>query len=80
MSRRRRPRELLDIPDDLGLLHDMVEAEVLDVTPRQVSNERAIIPEKQRTLMLAVRQALLIALRAVEDYLEMPQSVPPKRR
>ena len=43
------------------------------------STEHDIIPAKQRRALLAVREALLMLLRAVEDYLEMPRSVPTKR-
>ena len=33
---------------------------------------------KQRILLLSIRQALLIVLGAIEDYLEMERSVVPK--
>lgn len=35
---------------------------------------------KTRALLLAVRQALLIALGALEDYLQLERSVIPKHR
>lgn len=34
---------------------------------------------KQRVLLVAIRQSLLIALGAIEDYLGMERSVKPKR-
>ncbi len=34
---------------------------------------------RERILLLAVRQALIIMLRGIEDYLEMPRSIEPKR-
>lgn len=39
---------------------------------------RAIIPDRQRVLLIAVRQALLIILGALEDYMEMERSIVPK--
>ena len=37
------------------------------------------VSSRDRKLWFAVRQALRIALGAVEDYLEVPRSVQPKR-
>lgn len=36
--------------------------------------------ERQRALLLALRQALIIALGAIEDYLGMERSIIPKHR
>ena len=35
---------------------------------------------KQRTLWLAVRQALIIALGAIEDYLDLERSITPRHK
>ena len=40
----------------------------------------AIINNRTRVLLLAMRQALIIALGALEDYLEMERSIVPKHR
>lgn len=37
-------------------------------------------PDRTRVLLLAVRQALLIVLGALEDYLCMERSIVPKHR
>lgn len=47
---------------------------------RQSITDHATISARQRALLLAVRQALLIVLREIEDYLDMPRSVPTRRR
>jgi len=36
--------------------------------------------EKQRILLMAIRQALIIALGALEDYLGLPRSIVPRRK
>ena len=36
--------------------------------------------EKQRVLWLAIRQAVLIVLGALDTYLGLPRTVEPKRR
>lgn len=33
-----------------------------------------------RVLLMSVRQAIIIVLGAIEDYLEMPRSIIPKRK
>jgi hypothetical protein len=48
------------------MINEIVRIEVKQVEPRT------------RTLLLAIRQALLIALGALEDYLCVPRSVTPK--
>lgn len=35
---------------------------------------------KERALLMAIRQALLIALGAIEDYLDMERSIVPKHK
>lgn len=40
----------------------------------------AILDSRTRVLLLAMRQALLIALGALEDYLNLSRSVTPKHR
>lgn len=35
---------------------------------------------RERTLLLAVRQALMLVLGAIEDYMEMPRSITPSRK
>jgi len=37
-----------------------------------------IIPERTKMLLMALRQALIIALGAIEDYVEMERSIVPK--
>ena len=38
------------------------------------------MPDRQRQLLLSLRQALLIALGAIEDYLDIPRSVQPRHK
>jgi len=38
------------------------------------------MPDRTRTLLMALRQALIIALGAIEDYLEMERSIVPRRK
>jgi len=42
-------------------------------TEREAAQQR-----KTQVLLLATRQACLMILGAIEDYLQMPRSVPPK--
>ena len=35
---------------------------------------------KERILLMAIRQALIIALGAIEDYLEMERSIVPRHK
>lgn len=37
-------------------------------------------PDKERVLWMSFRQALIIILGAIEDYLEMPRSVIPRHK
>ena len=39
-----------------------------------------LVPDRERALWMAVRQALIIALRALENYLELEQSIPSRQR
>ncbi len=50
------------------------------IAPQEVARALAAVPVDTRTrvLLLAVRQALLIVLGAIETYLDMPRSVQPK--
>lgn len=41
---------------------------------------QAIVPERERTLYLQLRQGLIIQLAALENYLGLERSVPPHRR
>jgi hypothetical protein len=41
---------------------------------------RASEPEKKRRLLMAFRQALIIAIGAIEDYLSMERSIIPKHK
>ncbi len=45
-----------------------------------ITEHEARLSVKQAALLLAVRQALLIVLGAVEDYLNMDRSVIPKHK
>jgi hypothetical protein len=47
------------------------------LTPRAASS---IIPDRQRTLLLVVRQALIMMLGALEDYLDVERSIVPKHK
>jgi len=40
----------------------------------------AQMPERTKVLLLAVRQALIIVLGALEDYMEMERSIVPRRK
>ena len=37
-------------------------------------------PDRDRTLWMAVRQAVIIILRAIEEYLGLEQSIPRRQR
>lgn len=37
-------------------------------------------PDRTRTLLLSIRQALIIVLGAIEDYLSMERSIVPRRK
>jgi len=39
-----------------------------------------IMAEQTRTLLMAIRQALIIAIGAIEDYLELQRSIVPRRK
>jgi hypothetical protein len=56
-----------------------VGGEMIDspLTPRV---DNAIIPDKQRTFLLVVRQALIMMLGALDDYLNVERSVIPKHK
>jgi hypothetical protein len=41
---------------------------------------RDVLDPRVRVLLLAIRQALLIALGAIEDYLYLDRSITPKHR
>jgi hypothetical protein len=47
--------------------------------PQRDGHNRSRIGDK-RALLLSVRQALIIALGAIEDYLNMERSIIPKHR
>jgi hypothetical protein len=47
-------------------------------TPTETISELPTVDNRTRVLLLAFRQALLICLSALEDYLEMEHSVIPK--
>jgi len=42
--------------------------------------KRAIIEPRTRVLLMALRQALIICLGAIEDYLDMERSITPRRK
>lgn len=44
----------------------------------QTARSGAIMPDKQRMFLMTVRQALIMLLGALEDYLEMDRSIVPK--
>lgn len=47
---------------------------------QHVASSDNTIEVRQRVLLLAVRQALIMILGALEDYLELPRSIVPKHR
>ena len=57
---------MADLPD--GVNNDLLAQHIFD-------DESAA-----RTLLMALRQALIIALRAIEEYLSMEQSIPKRQR
>lgn len=55
--------------------------EVSDYTDQLSSgNNSVIIDTKQRVLMFALREALLLMVRAIEVYLGLPRTKPPTHR
>ena len=52
------------------------------LSEQQLNTERAgaIIDSRQRVLLMAVRQALIMVLGALEDYLQLERSIVPKHR
>jgi hypothetical protein len=50
------------------------------MTDNMLIERKDQIEPRTRTLLLAVRQALIIALGAIEDYLSVPRSIVPKHK
>jgi len=44
------------------------------------STEHLFVDARVRVLLMAIRQAMIIALGAIEDYLEMERSIIPRRK
>jgi hypothetical protein len=42
--------------------------------------EKYIVGDRFKILLMAIRQALIIVLGALEDYLELPRSIIPRRK
>jgi hypothetical protein len=42
--------------------------------------EKYIVGDRFRVFLMAVRQAIIISLGALEDYLEIPRSIIPRRK
>lgn len=42
--------------------------------------ESSIIDNRARVLLMAIRQALIMCLGAIEDYLEIERSIIPRRK
>jgi len=42
--------------------------------------EKYIVGDRFKVLLMAVRQALIIILGAIESYLEIPRSIIPRRK
>ena len=42
--------------------------------------EKVIVGDRFRIFLMAVRQALIIILGAIEDYLEIKRSITPRRK
>jgi len=49
----------------------------IDTAP---STEHLFVDARVRVLLMAIRQAMIIALGAIEDYLEMERSIIPRRK
>lgn len=54
--------------------------EVSDYNPLPTGNDDVIIDNRVRALLIALRQALLLMLTAVEIYLNLPRTKPPTHR
>lgn len=54
--------------------------QAISQTPLQPPNGSATMADKQRIFLLALRQVLIMALGAVEDYLELDRSIVPKHK
>ena len=39
-----------------------------------------LVPDRERALWMAIRQALIIALGAIEEYLGLQRSIVPRRK
>lgn len=57
----------------------MIDDEVTDYTLPSGNND-VIIDNKARALLIALREALLLMLAAVEIYLNIPRTKPPTHR
>lgn len=53
---------------------------MIDNLPLIPRAENVIIPDKQRAFLLVVRQAIIMVLGALEDYLGMERSIVPKHK
>lgn len=54
--------------------------EVSDYNPLPTGNDDVIIDSRVRALLIALREALLLMLTAVEIYLNIPRTKPPTHR
>jgi len=50
----------------------------MDVMTDYIPDIRPVTPGRTRTLLMAIRQALIMCLGAIEDYLQMRRSIVPK--
>ena len=57
---------MADLPD--GVNNDLLARHIFDDEPAA------------RTLLMAIRQALIIAIGAIEDYLDIQRSIVPRRK
>lgn len=52
----------------------------MSTTPLQNGAENVTVDRRLRVLLYAVRQALIIALGAIEDFLEVERSIVPRHK
>jgi hypothetical protein len=66
--------------DPIRLPVTSAPAGVKDRAPIRIVDEIRVVTASERTLLLARRQAILIELGGIEDYLGMERSVVPRHR
>lgn len=70
----------MNISDPIRLPVTSAPAMVKERPPVRIVDDIRVITTSERTLLLARRQAILIELGGIEDYLGMERSVVPRHR